>query len=94
MTTARPAAKSFCHKAQNLNRPLPKLPFSLKGVFEFLKTTCVEPYRPCRAKALATAGRKNSEIFRGFGFSLMPDGCDNLLQLPYLVMFAACAVFS
>jgi len=37
---------------------------------------------------------KKHRKIHGFGFSLMSDGCDNLLQLPCLVMFAACADFS
>jgi len=39
-------------------------------------------------------GQKKQRNIQCFGFSLMSDGCDNLLQLPYPVMFAACAVFS
>jgi hypothetical protein len=46
-----------------------------------------------RQLALNHIAQKHRNI-HGSGFSLMSDGCDNLLQLPYLAMFAACADFS
>jgi hypothetical protein len=83
----------------SLHDSIPSLQFEApekkpKSIFEILKTTCVEPYCPCRAKALATAGQKKHRKIHGFGFSLMSDGCDYLLQLVDVVMFAACADFS
>ena len=49
-----------CHQV----RAVAHLPFSLKGGFKFLKTTCVEPYCPWRAIAFGDGGpKKNSENF-------------------------------
>jgi hypothetical protein len=64
----------------------PSLKFSIQLALNHIALGAPKPWR-------RRAEKKQRKI-RGSGFSLMSDGCDNLLQLPCLVMFAACADFS